>query len=93
MMKPWWITFTDGSKACCEGQSAYDVKRIAEHLTGKVVAGGKYEDIEAEGLPYPASPIIWRFDHPVFGMTPTFCFRPNECAGRSACPQGRSCTD
>ena len=27
-MKAFWLTFTDGSQACCEGQSEFDAKRI-----------------------------------------------------------------
>lgn len=83
-MTAWWLTFTDGSAACCEGGSAYDAKRIAEHLTDKTVAGGEFKDIAATPLPYPATPIIWQLDHPVSGKTPTFCYRPAECAGKSA---------
>lgn len=92
-MKSFWLTFTDGSEACCEGQNEYDAKIIAEKFTGKTVAGGKYRDIAAKELPYPATPVIWQFDHPVNGMCPTFCFRPKQCAGRSACPQNRACTE
>lgn len=91
-MKAYWLTFTDGSKACCEGQSEYDAKIIAEKISGKTVAGGKYDHIEAKGLPYPASPVIWQFEHPVSGKTPLFCFRPNECSG-SSCPRSRACND
>lgn len=92
-MTPYWITFTDGSKACCEGQSAFDAKKIAEKLTGKTVGGGEYQDFTMERLPYPATPIIWQFDHPLHGKTPTFCHKPNQCAGRGACPQNYSCTE
>ena len=92
-MRAFWLTFTDGSEACCEGQNEYDAKRIAEHFTGKTVAGGKYENIEAKPLPYPANPIIWAFEHPISGRTPTFCFTPKECVGRSSCPRNRACND
>ena len=92
-MQAYWLTFTDGSQACCEGQSAYDAKVIAEKFTGKTVAGGKYDNIEAKTLPYPASPVIWAFEHPVGGKTPTFCYTPKECAGNSSCRKNRACTD
>ncbi|KKK86738.1 hypothetical protein LCGC14_2760240 [marine sediment metagenome] len=92
-MQSYWLTFTDGSVGCCEGQGEYDAKRIAEHVTGKTVAGGKYSDIAAEVLPYPANPIIWQFNHPISGVTPTFCHRPETCKGRGACPESRSCTE
>ncbi len=92
-MNAYWLDFTDGSHACCEGQSEYDVKRIAEKLTGKKVKGGDYKDIAARVLPYPASPLIWQFDHPTCGKCPPFCYRPEQCAGKTACPQSRACSE
>jgi hypothetical protein len=91
-MQGYWLKFTDGSKGYCEGASAYDAKLIAEKLTGKQVAGEKYEP-DAKPLPYPASPVIWQLDHPVYGKTPSFCYRPDQCAGKSCCPQNYSCTE
>lgn len=96
-MQSYWLKFTDGTTACCQGQGLYDAKRIAEHLTGKTVSGGQYESsdppIEGKPLPYPAEPSIWKFEHPVVGKTPSFCFRPAQCAGRTSCPQSRACDD
>lgn len=92
-MTPYWLTFTDGSEACCEGSSECDAKVIAEKLTGKTVAGGQYRDIAAKLLPYPAKPIIWQFDHPVSGKCPPFCFSPKQCAGRTACPKSYACSE
>lgn len=92
-MRGYWLTFTDGSNGYCQGVSEYDAKIIAEHLTGKTVAGGAYKDIAAKPLPYPATPVIWQLDHPVNGKCPAFCFRPKECAGATSCPQNYSCTN
>ena len=92
-MTPWWLTFTDGSQACCEGQSAFHAKMIAEKLTGKKVAGGDYNDIAAKPLPYPATPIIWQFDDPCGGKCPPFCYSPKECAGRGSCPKSYACSE
>lgn len=92
-MTAYWLRFTDGSEACSEGQSPYDAKTIAEKITGKIVAGGKYDKIEAKVLPYPANPIIWQFDHPVNGKRPPFCHSPRQCAGRSSCPQRYACSE
>lgn len=92
-MQPYWLTFTDGSKACCEGFNARDAKVIAEKLTDKIVAGGAYENIEAVILPYPANPVIWQFDHPVMGKCPPFCYDPNRCSGRSSCPRNIACSE
>lgn len=92
-MQTYWLTFTDGTESCCQGQGEYDAKIIAEHFTGKTVAGGKYKDIAAKPLPYPATPVIWKHNHPVHGECPSFCHAPKQCAGRTACPQSRSCCD
>lgn len=92
-MTPYWLTFTDGSTGCCEGQNEYDAKVIAEKLTGKTVGGGKFKDISAQRLPYPASPMIWQHDHPVHGKCPAFCYQPTKCAGRGSCPRSRACDD
>lgn len=84
-MKPFWITFDDGTHGCCEGSYDTDAKRIAEHLTGK-------KAVKVESLPYPARPSIWQFEHPVNGKCPDFCRSPSKCAGHNACPHNRSCT-
>lgn len=93
-MNGYWITFTDGSKGYCEGNGAYDAVRIAEKLTGKtaVIEGSKWKP-ELKSLPYPATPVIWQFDHPIDGKCPAFCFRPDQCCGSTSCPQNRSCTE
>lgn len=92
-MQGFWITFTDGSHGYCEGLNDYDAKVIAEKLTGKTVGGGKWKDFTMKLLPYPASPIIWQLDHPVNGKCPAFCFKPEQCAGNTSCPQNRACTE
>ena len=94
-MRAFWIKFTDGSEACCEGQTDYDAQQIAEKISGKTVAGSpnKWTAGEVKPLPYPASPRIWGFDHPCNGKTPTFCYAPKECNGKSSCQQRRSCTE
>lgn len=93
-MQGYWIKFTDGSRGYCEGQSPYDAVQIAQHITGKTVDAGPNEwKPKLETLPYPAEPIIWQLDHPIHGKTPAFCFAPNECCGRTACPQNYSCTE
>ena len=85
-MKSWWITFDDGTKGCCSGESDYDAKIIAEHVAGKKVK-------DCKSLPYPADPTIWQYDHPKNGKCPHFCHSPNQCAGNGSCPQSYSCTE
>jgi len=92
-MKTFWLKFTDGTSQSCQGESEYHAKLIAEKLTGKTVDGGKYQDISAKPLPYPSEGCIWLFDDPCHGKTPAFCYAPEQCAGRTACPQNYSCTE
>lgn len=94
-MSAFWIKFTDGSEACCEGRSASDAQSIAEHLTSKTVADkpNKWTVGNVKSLPYPASPIIWQLDHPVSGKHPLFCHDPKNCAGRSSCPKNYACSE
>lgn len=94
-MRGFWIKFTDGSSGYCEGHNEYDAVQIAQKLTGKTVADtgdNKWKPV-LKSLPYPATPVIWQLDHPVSGKCPTFCFRPQQCAGYTSCPQNRSCTE
>jgi len=93
-MQGYWITFTDGTNGYCQGQSPYDAVIISEKLTGKtvVVKGDKYNPV-LKTLPYPSSPVIWQFDHPVYGKTPLFCLSPEECCGKTSCPRNYSCTE
>ena len=86
-MRAYWVEFKDGTAGCCEGQSAYDAGIIAAHLTNKEV------DHDPEVLPYPASPLIWQFDHPKHGKCPAFCSSPSQCKGRSSCPKSYACSE
>ena len=88
-MKGFWMKFTDGSEAYCEGYSEADAVRIAEKLAEKVVD----KNVEVLSLPYPANPIIWQFEHPLSGKCPAFCHSPRECKGRSSCPKSYACTE
>lgn len=87
-MKGYWITFEDKTAGYCETPqgSPDDAWRIAEKLTGKKVT-------EAAELPYPATPVIWQFEHPIHGKCPDFCYTPTECKGRTSCPKPYACSN
>ena len=42
-MQTYWLKFDDGSESPCQGQSAYDAVLIAEHISGKSVAGSEFK--------------------------------------------------
>lgn len=92
-MNNYWLTFTDKSQGFCQGDNEFDAKNIAEKITGKKVGGGEYRDIAAKPIPYPANPIIWQLDHPVYGKCPPLCYSPRECVGRTSCPKARACSE
>lgn len=96
-MQTFWIKFTDGTSGHCEGQSAYDAVRIAEHITGKTAdVDNKYQPDKSpnvQSLPYPTRGMIWQFEHPIHGKTPPFCSGGVECRGRGSCPKSYACTE
>ena len=97
-MNVYWIKFEDGTTGYCEGQSAGDAVKIAQHVTGKTVDLGEHkwrpeESGNVKPNPYPVTRMIWQFDHPVHGKTPAFCYGSQRCIGRSSCPQSSSCTE
>lgn len=89
-MKPvrfWWLNLRGGNQRalCVEAPTEAEAQLIAEANTG-----GKTEYIRP--LPYPAEPRakFSAFYDPKF---PSFCYRPEQCAGRTCCPQNYSCTE
>jgi hypothetical protein len=94
-MQGFWITFTDGSEGYCEGNTAHDAMKIAEHFTKKTVKvlNGNQWDPDIPRLPYPARPVIWQFEHPVHGKCPPFCYSPKSCKGNTSCPKDYACSE
>lgn len=85
-MKHFWVVFDDGSSGCCDGENDFEAKRIAEHVQKKTASA-------VNELPYAAKPTIWAFDHPIFGKPPAFCYTPEHCQGRKACPKNYACSE
>jgi hypothetical protein len=93
-MNGYWLKFTDGTSGYCEGERPRDAVKIAEKLTAKTVVVGDNEYApKIDTLPYPAYPVIWQFNHPIFGKCPAFCYTPSQCHGETACPKRPSCAD
>lgn len=81
-----WVRFTKGKPACVEAQDADAAKAEAEKLSGRAVA-------RVDRLPYPCEPRLNKHLQPHGSVTPSFCFRPDQCCGRTSCPQRYSCTE
>lgn len=77
----WWVTFANAPGVCVD----HGTREAAMTLAS---SKGTVRDVKP--LPYPASPRM----PPVKNTCPSFCYRPNTCAGRAGCPNpnGRSCT-
>jgi len=76
---PYWVKFSDRKPGCIEAATKDDAMLLAEEF-------GK--PISAEILPYPASPQLG----PTYGC-PAFCWKPEECKGRTSCPRRFACSD
>ena len=85
-MNAYWINFEGHRSACVEADDEQAATAIAAEATGSAVK-------TCAVLPYPAEPRLNKFEHPKWGISPSFCFKPTECKGRTACPQSYSCTE
>lgn len=82
----YWVEFDRRKMACVEAASEAAALRLASEITGA-------KALSCKRLPYPAEPRLNKFSHPKYGVTPDFCFRPDQCAGHTYCPQNYSCTE
>jgi hypothetical protein len=68
--------------------AAYNASLVA--AVGETAVGLKpgLQVRQVQQLPYPANPRLNNESN-----CPAFCFKPNECAGRSSCPRAIACDD
>lgn len=82
----YWVTFTDRAAGCITCTPDEDPLAIAGEL-------GTLKTIDC--LPYPADPVLRRRalrdekDTPC----PSFCYSPQQCKGRTACPKSYACSE
>lgn len=79
--RPFWVVFTNGQSVCVEAADEESAAQIATKETGHEVRSTKC-------LPYPASPRVGPTSH-----CPSFCWNPDQCAGKRSCPRARACDD
>ena len=77
--QPYWARLSNGKGVCVEATSLKEARAQAEK-------SGEVKRIDV--LPYPADPR----PNPKSDC-PSFCYRPDQCIGRTACPQNISCTN
>lgn len=82
----WWVKFNDGKSACVDAKDEGHAIQLGSELSGK-------QAVSADRLPYPATPRLNANRHPKFGMCPAFCYRPDQCKGRTSCPQNYACSE
>lgn len=89
-VQPWWLHFAGRKPACVEAEGEEEARRLGAELGGSAVTA-------CDPLPYPAEPRLNRAVHQDRDgqeyTTPSFCYRPEQCKGHSACPQRYSCTE
>lgn len=87
-MRYFWIRTESGKAMCVDAESEEAMRaRAAEAGLGTVSVLGT--------LPYPAEPRL-ALGTPGWGRDdacPSFCYAPNQCRGRTCCPQNYSCTE
>ena len=79
----YWVTFEDRTAGCIDCGKDEDPLAIAAVL-------GKLKTIDA--LPYPARPVLRRRPNETHPC-PEFCYAPQQCKGRTACPQSYACSE
>lgn len=86
----YWVKFAgNGAGACVEvepGQGETEARVLAERLACKEV-------VAIARLPYPADPRLNRVSMGSYGPSPSFCYRPEECARSGRCTAGISCVE
>lgn len=83
-MFAYWLTFKNRGPGCIEASTEAEAIEISK-AHGEVATCNR--------LPYPADPRLHKYIDPKWGACPSFCYKPNQCVGKSCCPQNHSCTD
>jgi len=83
---PFWVTYRGSPPGCVEAVDDAEASRLAAELAGEPA-------LSVARLPYPALPRLNPATQPHGGTTPSFCFRPSQCQGSTACPQRLSCVE
>jgi hypothetical protein len=85
--KTWWVTFTNGTGRCFEGEPD-DVEQRATTI-------GAVKSIRS--LPYPAEPREQPYRTTEWDgkqvACPSFCYSPKQCQGRTSCPKNYACSE
>lgn len=84
---PFWVVGSErGQHGCVEATDADAARTLAAGIFGA-------PPIACDKIPYPAEPRLHTVPHAAWGATPSFCYSPHTCKGRSSCPQRYSCTE
>lgn len=88
-MAAYWISFKSGAPGCVEADTE-DAALVAAKLeTGR-------DPASCSRLPYPADPrlVVKKFEWNGKEMvSPSFCFQPEKCKGKTSCPRNYSCVE
>ena len=79
-MSYFWVKFAARESSSISANNAEHAKALATEITGAEVK-------EVFTLPYPAAPRLNQTS------CPDFCFSPEQCKGRTACPKSYACSE
>lgn len=82
----YWVTFNNHAAGCITCATEEDPVAIAREF-------GDLRTIDS--LPYPANPVLRRraLRDEKDVHCPEFCYSPNQCKGRTACPKNYACSE
>lgn len=84
-MTAFWMKFADRTSACAWVSTEQEARDLA-------ATNGK-EVVSLTTLPYPTNPRLDKNEGWGKHQIPSFCYRPESCKGKTACPQRPSCTE
>lgn len=87
--RPYWLHFEGRRPACVEAMTPEEARALGAEL-------GKAPVTSCDELPYPAEPRLNHVRHQDAQggfVTPSFCHSPEQCKGKTVCPQRYSCTE
>lgn len=85
-MRSYWVTYNGTQTGCIEATDEKAAAALTKEITG-------FDATSVKDLPYPANPRLNKYEHPSYGVCPSFCFAPATCCGRTSCPQSYSCVE
>lgn len=87
----YWFRFKTLKPVCVEvAGDQYRIHAGAEEAARVHLTADEQAQVSSVGtLPYPATPVR----NATKNSCPPFCYKPDQCKGRTACPQNYACSE